>query len=100
MLYPGQSLGPSEIEALARVCRTVCKERGLSLQSTEAERTAAHLLKLLMNGLTREEELLDAERNRLAGASCSTASLPPSTAPSPLSPPQMLSGRVQPATGR
>jgi hypothetical protein len=75
MLYPGQCLGPCEIDVLARVCRTVCQERGLSLQSIEAERTAAHLLKLFMNGLTGKEELLDAERNRAVRISYSTAPL-------------------------
>jgi hypothetical protein len=64
MLFPGQCLEPSEIDMLARVCRTVCDEHGLSLNSREAEWTGSRLLTLFMNGLKREEELLDAERNR------------------------------------
>jgi len=68
MLYPGRSLDPSEIEMLSRVSRLVCKESGLPLASPEAERMASHLLKLFMNGLTSEEELLDAENNRLKAA--------------------------------
>lgn len=49
---------------LARVWRTVCIEHGLPLGSAVADRTASHLLKLFLNGLTAEDELLDAERNR------------------------------------
>jgi hypothetical protein len=64
MPYPGRFLGPSEIEMLAQVYQTVCKERGVSHLSQEGERLASRLLKLFMNGLTGEDELLDAERNR------------------------------------
>jgi hypothetical protein len=65
MLYPGHCLSPCEIEMLSRVCRTVCAENGLPLTSSGAEKTASHLLKLFMNGLTGEEELVDAARNRM-----------------------------------
>jgi hypothetical protein len=78
MLYPGQCLGPCEIEILARVCQTVCKEQGFSLKSTQAQRIASHLLKLFMNGLTSEEELLDAERNR-ATRVATIQPMPPNT---------------------
>lgn len=64
MLYPGRFLEPSEIGMLARVFQTVCKELGISPVSQQGERLASHLLKLFMNGLTGEHELLDAERNR------------------------------------
>lgn len=64
MLYPGQCLEPCEIDMLSRVCRIVCNENGTPLESQQAQRIASHLLKLFMNGLITEEELLDAERNR------------------------------------
>ncbi|TPK85487.1 hypothetical protein [Mesorhizobium sp. B2-4-17] len=64
MLYPGQCLGPCEIDMLSCVCRIVCNENGIPLESQQAQRIASHLLKLFMNGLISEEELLDAERNR------------------------------------
>ncbi|TPM22584.1 hypothetical protein FJ955_28455 [Mesorhizobium sp. B2-2-2] len=64
MLYPGRFLEPSEIGMLAHAFQTVCKERGVYPLSQEGERLASHLLKLFMNGLTGEDELLDAERNR------------------------------------
>ncbi|RUU06720.1 hypothetical protein EOD10_33845 [Mesorhizobium sp. M7A.T.Ca.TU.009.01.3.2] len=63
MLYPGRFLEPSDIEMLARVCHTVCKERGVPLASESGEHIAAHVLRLFMNGLTGQSELLDAERN-------------------------------------
>jgi hypothetical protein len=63
MLYPGRFLEPSDIVMLARVCEMVCKERGVPVASRAGERTAAHVLRLFMNGLTGENELLDAERN-------------------------------------
>ncbi|ARP64367.1 hypothetical protein A9K65_014000 [Mesorhizobium sp. WSM1497] len=63
MLYPGRVLEPSDVEMLARVCRTVCKERGVPLGSQNGERIAAHVLRLFMNGLTGASELLDAQRN-------------------------------------
>ncbi|ESY74488.1 hypothetical protein X740_31800 [Mesorhizobium sp. LNHC221B00] len=63
MLYPGRFLGPSDIVKLAHVCETVCNERGVALASQDGERIAAHVLRLFMNGLTAESELLDAERN-------------------------------------
>lgn len=68
MLYPGRFLEPSDIVMLARVCETVCKERGLPVASRAGERTAAHVLRLFMNGLTGENELLDAERNWARGS--------------------------------
>ncbi|MCQ8872294.1 hypothetical protein NP945_10730 [Mesorhizobium sp. LMG17149] len=37
----------------------------MPLTSPDAEKAASHLLKLFMNGLTREEELVDAARNRM-----------------------------------
>ena len=66
MLYPAQSLSPGEIAMLSRVSRTICEELSLPLASERAQKTAAHILKLFMNGLTDEAELLDAERNRTA----------------------------------
>jgi hypothetical protein len=63
MLYPGRVLEPSDIEMLAHVCHTVCKERGVPVASQIGERMAAHILRLFMNGLTGQSELLDAERN-------------------------------------
>lgn len=63
MLYPGRFLEPSDIEMLARICHMVCKEHGVSLSSQNGERIAAHVLRLFMNGLTGQSELLDAERN-------------------------------------
>ncbi|TPJ31534.1 hypothetical protein FJ425_01030 [Mesorhizobium sp. B2-7-2] len=63
MLYPGRFLEASEIEMLARVLRAICAERGILSASEQGERLASHLLKLFMNGLTGEHELLDAERN-------------------------------------
>lgn len=64
MLYPGRFLEANEIGMLVRVLQTVCKERGILPVSEQGERLASHLLKLFMNGLTGEHELLDAERNR------------------------------------
>jgi hypothetical protein len=63
MLYPGRFLGPSDIVMLAQVCQAVCKERGVLPASHDGERIAAHVLRLFMNGLTGETELLEAERN-------------------------------------
>ncbi|TIN90812.1 MAG: hypothetical protein E5Y06_30990 [Mesorhizobium sp.] len=63
MLYPGRFLGPSDIVKLAHVCETVCNERGVALASQDGERIAAHVLRLFMNGMTAESELLDVERN-------------------------------------
>ncbi|MBZ9998203.1 hypothetical protein [Mesorhizobium sp. BH1-1-4] len=65
MLFPGQVVMCGELEMLARVCRTACKERGIPLKSQEAQTLASHVLKLFLNGLTGEEELLSAERNRM-----------------------------------
>ncbi|TPM30019.1 hypothetical protein [Mesorhizobium sp. B2-3-4] len=64
MFYPGRFLEPKEIAMLARVTETISSERGVAPKSPERERLAAHLLKLFMNGLAGEDELLDAERNR------------------------------------
>ncbi|MEZ2328956.1 hypothetical protein AB6802_04465 [Mesorhizobium sp. RCC_202] len=64
MLYPGHFLEPNEIAMLARVAETIGSERGVAPKSPERERLAAQLLKLFMNGLAGEDELLDAERNR------------------------------------
>ncbi|WP_181176160.1 hypothetical protein [Mesorhizobium sp. B2-3-4] len=74
MLYPGRCLEPTEIEMLARVSRSVCKQNGLPFTSPEAARTASHLLKLFMNGLTSEEELLDAAQNCAKRLPCVVAS--------------------------
>lgn len=65
MLFPGQVVMPDEVEMLARVCRTSCEERGIPLSSPQARTLASHVLKLFMNGLTCEEELLSVERNRM-----------------------------------
>lgn len=67
MLYPGRFLEENEIGMLARVFQTVCKEGGILPVSQQGERLAAHLLKLFMNGLTGEHELLEAERNWARG---------------------------------
>jgi|UPI00047FA4A8 hypothetical protein len=63
MLYPGRFLEPSDVVLLAHVCQAVCKERGVLPASHDGERIAAHVLRLFMNGLTGENELLEAERN-------------------------------------
>lgn len=68
MLYPGRFLEPSDIVMLARVCATVCEERGVPVASRAGERTAAHVLRLFLNGLTGENELIDAEKNRARGS--------------------------------
>ncbi|MBZ9775768.1 hypothetical protein [Mesorhizobium sp. CO1-1-8] len=65
MLFPGQVVLPDELEMLARVCRTACKEEDIPLNSRQAQTLASHVLKLFLNGLTGEEELLSAERNRM-----------------------------------
>ncbi|RUZ11770.1 hypothetical protein EN961_32785, partial [Mesorhizobium sp. M7A.F.Ca.CA.001.09.1.1] len=58
MLYPGRFLEPSDIVMLARVCATVCEQRGVPVASWAGERTAAHVLRLFLNGLTGENELI------------------------------------------
>ena len=68
MLYPGRFLEPSDIVMLARVCATVCEERGVPVASRAGERTAAHVLRLFLNGLTGENELIDAEKNWARGS--------------------------------
>lgn len=64
MLFPGRVVMPDELGMLARVCRTACTEKDLSLDSPQAQALASHILKLFLNGLIGEEELLGAERNR------------------------------------
>ncbi|RUX25191.1 hypothetical protein EOA13_28345 [Mesorhizobium sp. M7A.F.Ca.US.011.01.1.1] len=76
MLYPGRFLEPSDIMVLAHVCRTVCKERGVRVASQDGERIATHVLRLFMNGLTGENELLDAERNWARQRDLSSQELP------------------------
>ncbi|KAA3451597.1 hypothetical protein C7I87_06160 [Mesorhizobium sp. SARCC-RB16n] len=41
------------------------QERDIPLNSPQAQTLASHVLKLFLNGLTGEEELLGAERNRM-----------------------------------
>ncbi|TRC98343.1 hypothetical protein FJV76_13635 [Mesorhizobium sp. WSM4303] len=65
MLFPGQVVMSDELEMLARVCRTACEENGIALSSPQAQTLASHVLKLFLNGLVGEDELLSAERNRM-----------------------------------
>ncbi|TPL82625.1 hypothetical protein FJ941_13500 [Mesorhizobium sp. B2-3-13] len=65
MLFPGQVVMSDELEMLTRVCRTACNERDIPLDSPQAQTLASHVLKLFLNGLMGEEELLSAERNRM-----------------------------------
>lgn len=67
MLFPGQVVMSDKLEMLARVCRTACAENGLALSSPQAQILASHILKLFLNGLEGEDELLSAERNRIKG---------------------------------
>jgi hypothetical protein len=64
MLYPGQVVMDDELAMLARVHKTLCRERGIELDSVRGQRLAAHLFKMFLNGLTEQEELLHAARNR------------------------------------
>ncbi|WP_027146025.1 hypothetical protein [Mesorhizobium sp. WSM3626] len=45
MFFPGQVVMPDELEMLARVCRTACKEEALPLDSRQAQTLASHVLK-------------------------------------------------------
>jgi hypothetical protein len=62
MLFPGGSLSAVEVTKLRRVCRTACEERGVALESAEAAAIARHVMKLFMNGLSDEDELVDTMR--------------------------------------
>jgi hypothetical protein len=53
-----------ELAMLGRVHKTICRERDIALDSTRGRRIAAHLFKMFLNGLTEEDELLHAIRNR------------------------------------
>ncbi|WP_131803266.1 hypothetical protein [Mesorhizobium sp. LCM 4576] len=64
MLYPGQVVTNDELDMLTRVYKTISQERGLPADSPRCEKVAAHIIKLFMNGLTDEDELLFAVRNR------------------------------------
>ena len=64
MLYPGHVVMDDELAMLAGVHITLCQERGIELDSARGQRLAAHLFKMFLNGLTAQEELLDAARNR------------------------------------
>lgn len=64
MLYPGQIVMDDELAMLARIHKTLCEERGILLDSTRGQKLAAHLFKLFLNGLTEEDEILYAARNR------------------------------------
>ena len=68
MLFPGGSISPDDLAKLSRVCRTACEETGLALNSAKAEAIATNLMKLFMNGLTDEDELLFAVRRRAVHA--------------------------------
>ncbi|MGX9146320.1 hypothetical protein [Mesorhizobium sp. 128a] len=65
MLFPGQVVMSDKLEMLARVCRTACAENGVALSSPQAQTIARHILKLFLNGLEGEDELVSAERNRM-----------------------------------
>jgi len=64
MLYPGQIVMDDELAMLARVHKTLCQEREIELDSSRGQKVAAHLFKMFLNGLTEEDELLHAMRNR------------------------------------
>ncbi|TPI78002.1 hypothetical protein [Mesorhizobium sp. B2-8-9] len=64
MLYPGQFVMSDELDMLTRVYKTISQERGLPADNPRCEKVAAHIFKLFMNGLTDEDELLFAVRNR------------------------------------
>ncbi|BCM21818.1 hypothetical protein MJ8_56150 [Mesorhizobium sp. J8] len=64
MLYPGQVVTSDELEMLTRVYRSISQERGIPANSPRCEKVAVHIFKLFMNGLTEEDELLFAVRNR------------------------------------
>lgn len=66
MLFPGGVIAPSELEQLRRVHRTICQDVQLRPESDSAERIASHLMKLFMNGMTDEDELLRTMRHRHA----------------------------------
>jgi hypothetical protein len=51
---------------LRRVHRTICKDAHLKPESERAQRIASHLMKLFMNGMTDEDELLRTMRHRHA----------------------------------
>ncbi|PBB83964.1 MULTISPECIES: hypothetical protein [unclassified Mesorhizobium] len=64
MFYPGHVVMDDELAMLAGVHKTLCQERGIELDSLRGQRLAAHLFKMFLNGLTEQEELLHAARNR------------------------------------
>jgi hypothetical protein len=66
MLFPGGVIAPSELRQLRRIHRTICSDTQLPPESVPAERIASHLMKLFMNGMTDETELLRIMRNRHA----------------------------------
>lgn len=64
MLYPGQFIFPDQLEKLGRALKNVLDEVGLDAKSAEAEQIALNIMKLFMNGLTEEDELVAAAKNR------------------------------------
>ena len=64
MLYPGHVVMDDELAMLAGVHKTLCQEHGIELDNVRGQKLAAHLFKMFLNGLTEQEELLHAARNR------------------------------------
>lgn len=64
MLFPGQVVMSDELAMLTRVYKTICEERRIPVDSPRCQKVAAHIFKLFMNGLTDEDEILHAMRNR------------------------------------
>jgi hypothetical protein len=68
MLFPGGVIIPSELEQLRRIHRALCSDAHLTPESAPAQRIAGHLMKLFLNGMTDEAELLRTMRHRHAVA--------------------------------
>jgi hypothetical protein len=64
LLYPAGVVRPHDLDKLSRVCRTICAEFGVHPESAFAQSVGSHILRLYMNGLTEEWELLRSMRNR------------------------------------
>lgn len=71
MLYPGAVLMPDDVHKLSRVCAIIFKEKGVEPSSGRARDLAADILRLFMNGLTEEQELLRTIRHKQAHSSFS-----------------------------
>ena len=64
MLYPGAVVMPEDLGKLSRVCAAIFDENGIEPRSDVGQAMAAHILRLFMNGLTEEWELLGTMRHR------------------------------------